>query len=693
MKYNNIFKSMIIGAAVVALAGCSENSWNEDYLDGFEVPPVSSNVETLDYTLTADDYKNVAANPANVALAKSKGLSKQLSAVGTNGYFTDEIPAKDYLPAYMDSILFPYFALNDGSAINLTYKQSQAVPELITQVDAAEMATVSDDEYKEVWGSTSAYAKAFTPERPASSYLPRLLSQRFPEAVSGDYVLISYNEAEVEPDFENGVITPIKDVKIGETYNVQGFVTAICAQGYILSDDSGSLLVYVGRDFVADNYKIGQMIALNGTGSKYNGGLQMSIISENVVGSEIYDYPAPIELDGAAMNTYRDEFVAANKEGKGKMGIYVKFTANVISTGNYTNFVVEGAETKCSAYQPTEATKALFTKGEDAVITGYMMSVNLDRNTGEPTYLNFIITSVNGTATAPMAEDNPYVPAPTPVESVPANSLYTYNGSAWSLASNVVTLTNDDYIAMGQKYGNLSGTLPETLLPVFLKNKFPYALADDVKYVAYKYYGSDKSTTVRCKELTYNGSEWVMNTNVDVVTEQYVKTKGSWMFNPNVTISIPNVRQSEPGLTFYQTTVDWAKANEGEGYIDRGNSEFFSGCSAYYCNVNHDISQVEKYASSMWPDMTQSVVIPKMRENFLYVTMPATLKALYPEANLIDGYTQPIVYEIDYVTYYGSSAYDGQSGNVNDTVRYEVTGKADFKLIYSTWLGGEVKGE
>ena len=67
-----------------------------------------------------------------------------------------------------------------------------------------------------------------------------------------------------------------------------------------------------------------------------------------------------------------------------------------------------------------------------------------------------------------------------------------------------------------------------------------------------------------------------MNTNVDVVTEQYVKTKGSWMFNPNVTISIPNVRQSEPGLTFYQTTVDWVKANEGEGYIDRGNSEFFS---------------------------------------------------------------------------------------------------------------------
>ena len=93
----------------------------------------------------------------------------------------------------------------------------------------------------------------------------------------------------------------------------------------------------------------------------------------------------------------------------------------------------------------------------------------------------------------------------------------------------------------------------------------------------------------------------------------------------------------------------------------------------------------------MWPDLSQNVVVPQMRHNFLYVTMPATLKESYPNADLVAGYESPIIYEIDYVTYYGSNAYEGLSGNVNDTVKYEVTGPTEFKLVYSTWLGGKVE--
>ncbi len=36
MKYN-IFKSLLACGALMAFASCSENSWNEDYLDGFEL--------------------------------------------------------------------------------------------------------------------------------------------------------------------------------------------------------------------------------------------------------------------------------------------------------------------------------------------------------------------------------------------------------------------------------------------------------------------------------------------------------------------------------------------------------------------------------------------------------------------------------------------------------------------------------
>lgn len=45
---NHIAKSLIAGAAVLALAACDYNSWNEDYLDGFETPD-NTDVKTVEY--------------------------------------------------------------------------------------------------------------------------------------------------------------------------------------------------------------------------------------------------------------------------------------------------------------------------------------------------------------------------------------------------------------------------------------------------------------------------------------------------------------------------------------------------------------------------------------------------------------------------------------------------------------------
>ena len=54
MKHN-IFKGLLACGAMLALAGCSENAWNDEYLDGFEVPPVDDRIEELTYELTADE--------------------------------------------------------------------------------------------------------------------------------------------------------------------------------------------------------------------------------------------------------------------------------------------------------------------------------------------------------------------------------------------------------------------------------------------------------------------------------------------------------------------------------------------------------------------------------------------------------------------------------------------------------------
>lgn len=677
MKYN-IFKGLLACGAITLLAACSENAWNNEYLDGFEVPPAYSTVQTLEYTLAASDYTNIAKTSNNPCLAVAS--TSVLKAIGTNQYFPSQSEAQKILPEYMDSILFPYFAATNGSSIKVTYNVAATQSELATNIAGGTMYTLTNDNYKTVWGSNTNYTNAFTPTRTAASYMPTVLKSQFPNAASGDYVLATYNVATTEPEFGEGA-TPINKVAIGSTVTIEGYVTGITTRGVIVTDDTGSLLVYVASGFTPDNYKIGTQVTVTGTASQYNGGLQIAPTDISTVGGKPYTFGTPTVVDDDNIGTLAQEFVTAKSNSKGNLSYYGEITATVAISGNYINLKLSSATVQGSVYYPTDATKALLKDGETQTIKGWIFS-------GAAKYLYFVATEIDGKAVAETAADNPYNPGPASIASTKTCGLYTYNGSAWSAVTSVVTLTQSDCNTMtGNTYGNLQSTQPQTLIPLYLKQHYPYAVSGDTKNVVYMYYASSK-TSIRCSLFTYNGSEWVMS-SVSTITEQYVRVNNHWMFNPNVTLVIP-ANKSEPGLTFYQITVDWVSANEGSGYIDRSNSEFYSGCSAYYGNVNHSISQVQKYAAAMYPDCTADVVIPLMRQRFLYETMPATLKQYYPKADLIDGYNDPIIYEIDYITYYGSDKYDGKTGSVNDTVKYQVTGPGEFKLVYSTWKGGAV---
>lgn len=691
MKHN-IFKGLLSCGVMLALAGCSANSWNDEYLDGFEVPPVDERIEQITYELTPDDFTKIAACDGVVSYVMEKqNISKKdattaLTKWAEKGYFTDQYPANDLLPLWMNSYSFPYLAASNKSTIEITYKEQVASNPVCDAIYKGKVITLDNDDYMKAWGGND-FTNAFTPSVPASDYLPAILADRYTseEQAADSYVLVNFNVAETEPAFVPVTITDIDKVVLNGSYTLCGTITAICAQGYILTDATGSLLVYYGKEFNPQKYKIGDIVQVSGKGGRFNGGLQLAPEAgkESVLGGEIYQYPTPVAMDGAKMNELRDDILA--NLSTGIMPVYVEFSAKVTSTGNYTNFKVEGGETTGSAYQLTDAAKKLFVKNETAAIKGYLMTVNIDRDTHAPTYVNFMITEVNGKAVAEMAEEKPVLPAPVEIESRPDNALYLYNGSEWKPASSVYLINQDELAAMGIDKGYMANATAWTNIPIFLKQTFPYAAAGDSKLVAFQ----SGEKYANCAQFDYDGTAWTKYDNIETKTAAYAKVNNEWIFNPDKTIILP--RSSAAAKAFYQVTVDWVSANEGSGYIDRGNSEFFSGCSAHYGNVNLDISQVEKYAASMWPDLSQNVVIPQMRNNFLYVTMPATLKELYPNADLIPGYESPIIYEIDYVSYYGSSAFEGQSGNVNDTVKYEVKGPGDFKLVYSTWLGGKVE--
>lgn len=169
---SNIF---ILGAAAcLAMTSCSENYWNDHELDDFKVPELTD-VQTVDYTLTAADYSTLASNATNKKLA-GDALAAQLKAVGSQAYFTDQIPARDYVPALLADPSFPYFTLTDGSSIRLTYRTATGLPADVALAAASQTYVVTEENYQAAWESDNDYVNAFAPSKPASRFIPALLA-------------------------------------------------------------------------------------------------------------------------------------------------------------------------------------------------------------------------------------------------------------------------------------------------------------------------------------------------------------------------------------------------------------------------------------------------------------------------------------------------------------------------------------
>ena len=306
-----IFFSLMAAAAVSAtLNGCDDNAWN-DKLDGFkdkENEPLTE-VQTIEYTMTDADYASVSSNKTNQALA-GQDLANALANVGKQKCFSEQIPAEDYAPALLAS---KYYYLDNGSAVNLTYRQSVGLPAYLADAAAAELYTVTEDDYKNtVWESAEDYVNGFAPSKPASRYLSRILAAN----VSDDagYCIVSYNQSNQEPVFGNigGGEQPqpwkpgntIGQATLNADIEAQAVVTGICAQGYIVTDASGSILVYMGSSFDASSVQIGQQLNITGVIGHYNKGLQItgSSATVEVVGTQKVTYPTAEVVNGAKLD-------------------------------------------------------------------------------------------------------------------------------------------------------------------------------------------------------------------------------------------------------------------------------------------------------------------------------------------------------------------------------------------------------
>lgn len=195
MKLNSKF--FYVALASMAMAGCGDD-WNEDKLDGFTKPSVTQ-VETLEYTLTDADYKTIATNSTNKSMAEAAGVAAELSKLTSNKYFSGEIIASKYLPAFLAA---NYYNFDNGSSIKVTSNVLVGEPEYLAPFNSAKVVAIDEEGYDAVWGDkVKAY---FLTPKTESEIAKTLLPTALPEAASGDMALVEYAYSDVEPSIGGG---------------------------------------------------------------------------------------------------------------------------------------------------------------------------------------------------------------------------------------------------------------------------------------------------------------------------------------------------------------------------------------------------------------------------------------------------------------------------------------------------------
>lgn len=691
MKTNKYTKVLAAAAIVLAASACDENSWN-DKLDGFdkiENEPVTD-VQTVEYTLTDADYKTIAGLAENTALAGEDGKAA-LQQVGSMRRFSQAAPASKYVPAFLGNSSFPYFTLTDGSAIRLTYRQADAEPEEYIAGTNPQTYRVSPEQYeKDVWQSEN-FINAFAPSKQPQNFIPTMLAADVDPA-DGSICVVTYNVAPQEPVFGGGtpeepsfelssVVGSLKNGDAGVT--IRGVVMAVCAQGYMLADKTGAIFVYMGSKFDTTTVAVGDQMEVNGSIGAYNKGLQVtgSSATATVLGKQDVTYPAAKEYTGAELDqaiTRTDDALGIYATIKGKVTMsYDKEDPTKLKN---INIVPAGsAKAQGSVYGFTPEVTAMLKDGSEQTITGYFIAIAGSK------YCNMVVTeidgkSVNSAAARMMSRAGLDVFAET------HSTVYHYSANRWSVADNFSVLSPDDYTAMGRPTGDL--TAAEPYLSQYVNSKYPYGNEGDIRYVIWNHYAGGE-TSFACAAFKRGTSAWEPYDFTITETNQFVRTGGKWMYDPNVTINLPAGKGQEMSTLYFQTCVDWVYENicrplgdtdikSGKFYISSyGNNEYYSGTSAYQGNIDLRPSAARSQYPAGYEGMSDDQIIELEKTRFMKEVMPGALSILHSDAKPIEGLS--VLYTINFSAYYESKE------TIAYTAVFEVSGPGQFAPVSCTW--------
>ena len=258
--------------------------------------------------------------------------------------------------------------------------------------------------------AAAAVAESFTIE--LSGLIEETTYEYRAYAVAGEET--TYGEVKTFTTAAPATVTPIAEVVDGQTYTMEGTVTALCTRGFIFTDATGSILYY-DKNYNA-GYAVGQKLTIAAKISNYGKALQIdgttATITEGETGT--YTYPTPTYADATVI----DAFIA-NTENR--LASYVALAGTLSVNGNYYNVTVDGTTNQGSLYYATDEIKAKAANGDKIVLYGYAVSISSGR------YYNMVVTDVVKI---------------TDIANVELDGEYTMMGQVTALTSNGFVLTD-----------------------------------------------------------------------------------------------------------------------------------------------------------------------------------------------------------------------------------------------------------
>ena len=204
---------------------------------------------------------------------------------------------------------------------------------------------------------------------------------------------IGGTEVDLDNITETKTIAEVIAGSVGATYTTQGQVVAINGRSFLIQDNSGKILVYLGwkdnKPVVDYSATIGQTVKVTGKTTTYSKLVQFSetdLVIEKVSDGS-FTQPTPEKFDGAAFDAY----AAATPVIK-----YIEYSGTLTIDGYYYNIAVEGTDLQGSLAYPADGFVDASLNGQVVIVKGYTLGM-----TNQSKMLSTIAVSVEKDGDAP----------------------------------------------------------------------------------------------------------------------------------------------------------------------------------------------------------------------------------------------------------------------------------------------------